>query len=137
MLSLIKIIIKELNHLHLNCILAFSWINVFRSITFLMIEKQEMKWLIFINWAHMNLQFCRWLDCVMWLYSAACSDEHAMNLCTFQSLAFWCSFFWMLLSHDIKFDFAEFLICISCLTVFSLCHADVRLMLQMQFLISL
>jgi len=55
MLSLIKIIIKELNHLHLNCILAFSWINVFRSITFLMIEKQEMKWLIFINWAHMNL----------------------------------------------------------------------------------
>ena len=55
MLLLIEIIIERLNHLHLNCILAFSWINVFRSTIFLMTEKQKMRWLIFISQAHMSL----------------------------------------------------------------------------------
>ena len=55
MLSLVEIIIKISNHLHLNCILASSWINVFRSIIFLMTEKWEIRWLILISWACMSL----------------------------------------------------------------------------------
>ncbi len=43
----------------------------------------------------------------------------------------------MLLQRDVESDSAEFLVCVSCLTVLSLCHADVRLMLRMRFLISL
>ena len=43
----------------------------------------------------------------------------------------------MLLQHDVKSDSAKFLVCVSCLTVLSLCHADVKLMLQMRFLILL
>ncbi len=43
----------------------------------------------------------------------------------------------MLLLHDAKSDSEVFLICIFCLTVHLSCRADVRLMLQMQFLISL
>ncbi len=62
MLLLIEIIIKKLNHLHLNYILASFWINVFRSTIFLMTEKQEMRWLILINWMYINsyahLVFC-------------------------------------------------------------------------------
>ncbi len=70
-LSLIEIIIKKLNHLHLNCILASSWINVFRSTIFLMTEKWEMKWLIFISWACMNLH-AYLVSCVLsltWLHN--------------------------------------------------------------------
>ncbi len=55
MLSLIKIIVERLNHLRLDCILASSQINVFRSIIFLMIEKWKMRWLIFISWTCMSL----------------------------------------------------------------------------------
>ncbi len=62
MLSLIEIVIKKLNHLHLNCILASSWINVFRSIIFLITEKWEMRRLILISWTcmslHAHLVFC-------------------------------------------------------------------------------
>ncbi len=54
MLSLIKIIIERSNHLHLDCIFASSWINVFRSTTFLMTEKRKMRWLILISWACMS-----------------------------------------------------------------------------------
>ncbi len=54
MLLLIKIVVEELNHLHLDCIFASSWIDVFRSTTFLMTEKWEMRWLILISWARMN-----------------------------------------------------------------------------------
>jgi hypothetical protein len=62
----------------------------------------------------------------MWLYSAACSDEHATNLYTFRSLTFRCLLFWTLLQRDVESDFAEFLVYISCLTVLFLCHADVQ-----------
>ena len=64
MLSLIKIIIKEMNHLRLNCILASFWINVFRSIIFLMTEKREMRWLIFISQTHMSLH-AHLVSCVL------------------------------------------------------------------------
>ncbi len=43
----------------------------------------------------------------------------------------------MLLQRDVKSDFAKFLVCISCLTVLSSYHADVKLMLRIQFSISL
>ena len=55
MLLLIEVIVKELNYLHLNCILTSFWINVFRNTIFLMMKKQEAKWLIFVSWMHMSL----------------------------------------------------------------------------------
>ncbi len=54
-LSLIEIIIKELNHLHLNYIFTSSWINVFRSTIFLMTKKWEVKRLILISQMHISL----------------------------------------------------------------------------------
>ncbi len=64
MLSLIEIIVERLNHLHLDCILASSWINVFRSTIFLMTKKWKMKWLIFISWAHMS-SHAHLISCVL------------------------------------------------------------------------
>ena len=62
MLSLVEIITARVNHLHFNYIFASSQIELFRSITFLMIRKQEMMWLILIKWVHINshvyLIFC-------------------------------------------------------------------------------
>ncbi len=58
MLSLVKIIAAKVNHLHFNCIFTSSWINLFRSITFLMIKKRKMMWLILIRWVHINLHAC-------------------------------------------------------------------------------
>ncbi len=62
MLSLVKIIAARTNHLRLNCIFTSSWIKLFRSITFLMMRKQEMMQLILIKWAcislHVYLIFC-------------------------------------------------------------------------------
>ncbi len=64
MLSFIEIIIERLNHLHLNCILASSWINVFRSIIFLMTEKRKMRQLILINWTCISLH-AHLVSCVL------------------------------------------------------------------------
>jgi hypothetical protein len=64
MLSLIEIIIKKLNHLHLDCILTSSWINVFRSTIFLMTEKRKVRWLIFISWTRMSLH-AHLVSCVL------------------------------------------------------------------------
>ncbi len=65
MLSLVEIIAAKVNHLHLDCIFASSWIKLFRSITFLMTKKQEMMQLIFIRWTYISLHvyliFCIWL----------------------------------------------------------------------------
>ncbi len=62
MLSLVKIITAKTNHLHFNCIFMFSWIKLFRNITFLMMRKWEIMWLTFIRWAcislHVYLIFC-------------------------------------------------------------------------------
>ena len=66
MLSLIEIIIKRLNCLHLDCIFASSWINVFRSTIFLMTEKWKMKWLIFVSWTCMSLH-AHLVSCVLLL----------------------------------------------------------------------
>ncbi len=64
MLSLVEIIAAKINHLHFNCIFTSSWIELFRCITFLMMKKQEMMWLIFIRWVcislHVYLIFCVW-----------------------------------------------------------------------------
>ncbi len=65
-LLLIEIIMKESNHLLLNCILASSWIIMFKSIIFFMTEKWEMKRLIFISWACMNLH-AHLVSCVLLL----------------------------------------------------------------------
>jgi len=64
MLLLVEIIVKKLNHLHLDCILTSSWINVFRSTIFLMIEKRKMRWLILISWMHMSLH-AHLISCVL------------------------------------------------------------------------
>ncbi len=55
MLSLVEIVAARTNCLHLRCIFASSWIELFRSITFLMMKKQEMMWLTFIRRAHISL----------------------------------------------------------------------------------
>ncbi len=78
-----------------------------------------------------------WLNYVMWFCLAACSNEHAINLCTFLLSEFQCLLFWTSLQRDAKSDSVMFQVCILCLTAFSLFLADVRLMLQMQFLILL
>ncbi len=64
MLLLIEIIIKRLNHLHLDCIFASFWINVFRSTTFLMTEKRKMRRLIFVSWTCMN-SHAHLISCVL------------------------------------------------------------------------
>ncbi len=58
MLSLVKIIAARANHLHLNCIFAFSWIKLFRSITFLMTRKWEMMQLTLIKRMCISLHAC-------------------------------------------------------------------------------
>ena len=69
MLSLVKIVAAKVNHSRLDCIFAFSWIKLFRSITFLMTRKWEMMQLILIRWTHISLHacliFCVWL--LTWL----------------------------------------------------------------------
>ncbi len=55
MLSLVKIVTARVNRSRLNCIFASSWIKLFRSITFLMMRKQEMMWLTLIRWACISL----------------------------------------------------------------------------------
>ncbi len=64
MLSLVKFIIARTNCSCFNCIFTSSWIKLFRSVTFLMIKKWEMMWLILIRWACINLHayliFCIW-----------------------------------------------------------------------------
>ncbi len=64
MLLLVEIIVKRSNHLHLNCILTSSWINVFRSTIFLMTEKRKMRRLIFISQARMSLH-AHLVSCVL------------------------------------------------------------------------
>ncbi len=80
-LLLIEITIEELNHLHLNCILASSWINVFRSIIFLMIKKWEVRWLILISWTCMNLH--------VHLVSCILSSIQLRNVTLFCSMFRW------------------------------------------------
>ncbi len=58
MLSLVEIVAAKANCLSLNCIFASSWIKLFRSITFLMMRKWEMMWLILIRWARISLHAC-------------------------------------------------------------------------------
>ncbi len=69
MLSLVKIVAARTNCLHLDCIFTFSWIKLFRSITFLMMKEWEMMWLTLIRWTRISLHacliFCIWL--LTWL----------------------------------------------------------------------
>jgi len=58
MLSLVEIVAARTNCLHLNYIFAFSWIELFRSITFLMMKEREMMWLTLIRWVHISLHVC-------------------------------------------------------------------------------
>ncbi len=144
MLLLVEIIVKKkVHHLHLNCIFTSSWMKTFRSIIFLMMSKWEMTWLTFVKQVHISSYACLifvfncWLNYVVWSCSVACSNKHVANLYMFLSLEFQCLLFWTLLLHDAKSDSEVFLVYILCSTVYFSYHADVRLMLQMQFLISL
>ena len=62
MLSLVEIVTAKANCLCFDCIFTFSWIELFRSVTFLMMKKREMMQLILIRWMHINshayLIFC-------------------------------------------------------------------------------
>ncbi len=58
MLSLVEIVAARANCLHLDCIFASSWIELFRSVTFLMIKEQEMMRLILIRRARISLHAC-------------------------------------------------------------------------------
>ncbi len=143
MLLLVKIVTAKVNCLCLNYIFASSWIKLCRSITFLMTRKQKMMQLIFIRQArislHVYLIFCIWLliqlrnvilSCSMFRWTAA-------SLCTFLLSESQCLLFWTSLQYDAEFDSVMFQVYVLCLTVFSLFLADIRLMLQMQFLILL
>ncbi len=55
MLSLIETVTKKDDHLCFICILVSSWIKMFRSITFLMMNKWEMTWLTLVKWAYISL----------------------------------------------------------------------------------
>ncbi len=81
MLLLIEIIIERLNYLHLDCIFASSWINVFKSITFLMIKEWKMRWLIFISWTRMSLH-AHLVSCVL-------SSTQLHNVTLFCSMFKW------------------------------------------------
>ncbi len=58
MLSLVEIIAARTNCSSLNCIFTSSWIELFRSITFLMMRKWEMMQLTLIRWVHISLHAC-------------------------------------------------------------------------------
>ncbi len=62
MLSLVEIVAARANCLHFNYIFTFSWIELFRSIIFLMMRKRKMMQLTFIRWtrisSHAYLIFC-------------------------------------------------------------------------------
>ncbi len=58
MLSLVEIVAAKANHSCFNCIFAFSWIKLFRSITFLMTRKWEMMRLTLIRWTCISLHAC-------------------------------------------------------------------------------
>ncbi len=58
MLLLVEFVAARVNRLHLDCIFASSWIELFRSITFLMMKEREMMWLTFIRWTRINLHAC-------------------------------------------------------------------------------
>ena len=58
MLSLVEIIAARVNCLHLNYIFASSWIDLFRSITFLMTKEWKMMQLMFIRWTCISLHAC-------------------------------------------------------------------------------
>ncbi len=81
MLLLINIVVEELNHLHLNCIFTSSWINVFRSTTFLMTEKWKMKRLILVSQACMSLH-AHLVSCVL-------SSTQLRNVTLFCSMFKW------------------------------------------------
>ncbi len=81
MLSLIEVIVERLNHLRLDCIFASSWIDVFRSTTFLMTEKRKMKRLILISWTRMSLH-ARLVFCVL-------SSTRLRNVTLFCSIFRW------------------------------------------------
>ncbi len=66
MLLFIEVVAERNNHLYLICILVSSWIEMFRSITFLMMNKQEMTWLTLIKWAHINSHACL-ISCIQLL----------------------------------------------------------------------
>jgi len=64
MLSLVEFVAAKANRLHFSCIFTSSWIELFRSITFLMIKKRKMMQLTFIRWMYISLHayliFCIW-----------------------------------------------------------------------------
>ncbi len=74
--------------------------------------------------------FCRWFNCVVWLDSVACSDEHVARMCMLRLSTFRCSLFWRRWSHDATLDSKEFLVFISYSTISLLYCVDVILMLK-------
>jgi len=101
-----------LSRSRLNYIFASSWIEMFRNVIFLKIEKQEMSLLVFIRWACMILH-AHWVFCVLssiqlrsvtWfcsLFKWTCSKNvyvstFSVSMFTFlKTLITWCStWFW-------------------------------------------
>ncbi len=127
MLSLVEIIAARVNHLHLNCIFTFFWIKLFRSITFLMMKKWKMMWLILIRWTcislHAYLIFCIWsliqlcnviLSCSMFRWT--CSElvyisAFKVSMLTLLNIfAMWCKIWFCSVSslHSLSDSFFSF-----------------------------
>ena len=125
--SLIWVNVKRLSRLHLDCIFASLWIETFRNIIFLKIEKREMSLLVFIKWACMILH-AHWifdvlsliqLRSVTWfcsLFRWTCSENiyvSTFNISMFtflKTLITWCNaWFWRVSSLHFILDNLSFL----------------------------
>jgi len=79
--SLVEIDVEKSSRLHLNYIFASLWIETFRNIIFLEVEKQKMSWLVSIRCVHMILH-ARWVFRIL-------SSTRLHNIAWFCSLFRW------------------------------------------------
>ncbi len=141
--SLVEIDVEKSSRLHLNYIFASLWIETFRNIIFLEVEKQKMSWLVSIRCVHIILH-ARWvfrilsstrLHNIAWfcsLFRWTWSEDVYVSTFSVLMFTFWKTFitwhnawFWKASSHH------------SVLKILLLYCVDVILMLWTLFLISL
>ncbi len=127
MLSLVEIVAARANRLHFNYIFTSSWIELFRSIIFLMMRKRKMMQLTFIRWtcisSHACLIFCiqslTWLrnmilSCSMFRWTCSelvyISAFKVLMLTLLNIFATWCRFWFCSVSslHSLSDNFLSF-----------------------------
>ncbi len=95
MLSLVKIVAAKVNCLHLLELsyskASFSWWWESERWCNWHSSNEHVSVCIFVWFSAYN----HWFNCITWSCLAACSDEHAVSLCTFLLSKSWCLLFWM------------------------------------------